>query len=39
MGFVEQHQGIEDVMCEKDIFAYLVRQHKKMQRTYWRDAA
>ena len=39
MGFVEQHQGIDDVMCEKDIFAYLVRQHKKMRRTYWKESA
>lgn len=36
-GFIEQHKGIDDVMCEKDIFAYLMRQHKKMQRTYWRE--
>lgn len=37
--FKEQHQGIDDVMCEKDIFAYLIRQHKKMQRTYWKETA
>ena len=35
--FIEQHRGIDDVMCEKDIFAYLMRQHKKMQRTYWKE--
>lgn len=39
MGFNEEHRGIDDVMCEKDIFAYLIRQHKKMQKTYWKEAA
>ena len=39
MGFIEKHQGIDDVMCEKDIFAYLIRQHKKMRRTYWKESA
>lgn len=35
--FNEKHTGIDDVMIEKDIFAYLCRQHKKMRRTYWRE--
>lgn len=35
--FEEKHTGIEDVMIEKDIFAYLCRKHKKMQRTYWKE--
>lgn len=38
MGFIEEHRGIDDVMCEKDIFAYLIRQHKSMRRTYWKAA-
>lgn len=29
--FVESHTGLEDVMIEKEIFAYLKRQHKKME--------
>ena len=29
--FVERHTGLEDVMIEKEIFAYLKRQHKKME--------
>lgn len=35
--FEEKHTGIEDVMIEKDIFAYLCRKHKAMQRTYWKE--
>ena len=28
--FIENHTGLEDVLIEKEIFAYLKRQHKKM---------
>ena len=35
--FKEKHTGIEDVMIEAQIFAYLVRQHKKMKRHYWNE--
>jgi hypothetical protein len=35
--FQERHTGIEDVMIEAQIFAYLVRQHKKMKRHYWNE--
>lgn len=35
--FVESHTGLEDVLIEKDIFAHCVRQHKKMQRTHWKE--
>lgn len=31
--FDESHTGLEDVMIEKDILAYLLRQHKKMRKT------
>lgn len=37
--FIEAHTGLEDVLIEKEIFVKCVRQHKKMQRTYWRTAA
>lgn len=30
--FVESHTGLEDVLIEKEIFAYCVRQHKAMRR-------
>lgn len=35
--FIEKHTGLEDVMIEKDIFAYILRQHKAMRRTYWKE--
>ena len=35
--FEERHTGIEDVMIEAQIFAYLVRQHKPMKRHYWNE--
>lgn len=35
--FTEKHTGIEDVLIEKDIFAFLCRKHKAMQRTYWKE--
>lgn len=30
--FIESHTGLEDVDIERQIFAYLVRQHKKMRK-------
>lgn len=38
LNFTEAHTGLEDVLIEKEIFARCVRQHKPMQRTYWRVA-
>jgi hypothetical protein len=37
--FIESHTGLEDVLIEKEIFVRCVRQHKKMQRTYWKETA
>ena len=34
--FIESHTGLEDVEIEKEIFLYMLRQHKKMQRTYYK---
>lgn len=31
--FSEQHEGLADVLIEKDIFAHIFRQHKKIQAT------
>lgn len=36
--FIEAHTGLEDVLIEKEIFVKCERQHKKMQKTYWRVA-
>lgn len=33
--FIESHTGLEDVMIEKEIFAYLIRQHKKMNKALY----
>ena len=30
--FIEKHTGLEDVLIEKEIFAYCVKQHKAMRR-------
>jgi len=30
--FIENHTGLEDVLIEKEIFAYCIKQHKKMRR-------
>lgn len=30
--FIEAHTGYEDIMIEKEIFAYCVKQHKRMKR-------
>ena len=35
--FVESHTGLEDVLIEKDIFAYCNKQHKPMRRTLFKD--
>lgn len=34
--FIEKHQGLEDVLIEKEIFQYCMRQHKKMRRSPWK---
>lgn len=34
--FIEKHQGLEDVLIEKEIFQYCVRQHKSMKRSPWK---
>lgn len=37
-GFEESHTGLEDVLIEKEILAYCLRRHKKMQKcAYKRD--
>lgn len=33
--FIENHTGLEDVLIEKDIFAWCLCQHKKMRRSPW----
>lgn len=33
--FTESHTGLEDVMCEKVIFVYCLKQHKKMRTTFF----
>lgn len=35
--FVEQHRGYDDIMIEKEIFVYCLKQHKKMRRKLWND--
>ena len=30
--FEEEHQGLDDVMIEKEIFSYCLRKHKKMRK-------
>lgn len=35
--FIEKHQGLEDVLIEKEIFQYCIRQHKKMKRSPWKQ--
>jgi hypothetical protein len=34
--FKEAHTGLEDVKIERLIFAWILRQHKAMQRTYYK---
>ena len=38
LDFVESHTGLEDVMIEKDIFAYCMAKHKKMRKTLYANA-
>lgn len=33
--FVESHTGLEDVLIEKEILAYCIRQHKPMRKGLW----
>ena len=33
--FSESHTGLEDVLIEKDILAYILKQHKKCERRLW----
>ena len=35
--FIESHTGLEDVLIEKEIFAWCVRQHKKMTKSPYKD--
>lgn len=35
--FSESHTGLEDVLIEKDILAYILKQHKKCERRLWVD--
>ena len=35
--FKESHTGLEDVMIEKEILVHILRQHKKIRRTYYRE--
>ena len=34
--FSEKHTGLEDVKIERLIFKWIMRQHKAMQRTYYK---
>lgn len=36
--FKEAHRGFDDIQIEKEIFAYCIRQHKKMRRKLWENA-
>jgi hypothetical protein len=33
--FTEAHTGLEDVLIEKEILAYCIKQHKKMRKGLW----
>lgn len=35
--FEESHTGLEDVKIETEIFAYCVKQHKKMKKKLWEN--
>ena len=37
--FSEAHTGLEDVKIEREIFVWIMRQHKAMQRTYYKPKA
>lgn len=35
--FEEEHTGLADVLIEKEIFTYCMRQHKKMKKSPWAE--
>lgn len=35
--FTEKHRGYDDIQIEKEIFAYCIKQHKKMRRKLWEN--
>ena len=35
--FIESHTGLEDVLIEKEIFAYCVKQKKAMRRKLFEE--
>ena len=35
--YTECHTGLEDVLIEKEIFAWCIRQHKKMKKSPYKD--
>ena len=35
--FTEKHPGIDDINIERQIFAWIIRQHKAMVRTYYNE--
>lgn len=35
--FIESHTGLEDVLIEKEIFAWCMRQHKPMRKSPYKD--
>ena len=35
--FIEKHTGIDDINIERKIFAWIIRQHKAMTRTYYNE--
>lgn len=37
VNFIENHTGLEDVLIEKEIFAYCYKQHKKMRKELFND--
>lgn len=37
--FIEKHTALEDVKIEKEIFVWIMRQHKAMRRTYYKERA
>lgn len=37
--FIESHTGLEDVMIEKEIFAWCMRQHKSMRKSVFKEKA
>ena len=37
--FKESHTGLEDVMIEKEILIYMLRQKKKIRKTYYKERA